>query len=416
MSLNILYHHRTQGRGAEGVHITSIVHALQAMGHRVTVVSPPGVDPMNPAHSTPVDKAQVKTGGIQSIWKWISRHLPNSLFEMAELAYNIPAWWRLRAVMSSQKFDLVYERYAFYLLAGALLARQKRIPFVLEANEVSGIEHRARKQTLPAFCAFFERLLFARCTSILTVSSHLKARILLQELPHDRVRVVPNAFNLDKVKGIARKPALQQQLGLAEKTVFGFAGWFDQWDRLDMLIDVYAELLPAHPESRLLLIGDGPVTPGLRDQARRLGLQDKVVLTGAVPRAQVFDYISLLDIAVLPHSNNFGSPVVMFEFMGLRIPVVAPRLEPILDVQRDGETALLFDPLDRAQCGAAIERLLASPGLRQEMAARAYAKLVAEHTWHQNAAQIIEAAGLPVAARAAWAETPLSAQPIRPAA
>ncbi len=106
----------------------------------------------------------------------------------------------------------------------------------------------------------------------------------------------------------------------------------------------------------------------------------------------------------------------MFEFMGLRIPVVAPRLEPILDVQRDGETALLFDPLDRAQCGAAIERLLASPGLRQEMAARAYAKLVAEHTWHQNAAQIIEAAGLPVAARAAWAETPLSAQPIRPAA
>ena len=38
MKLNILYHHRTQGRGAEGVHITSIVRALQAMGHSVTVL------------------------------------------------------------------------------------------------------------------------------------------------------------------------------------------------------------------------------------------------------------------------------------------------------------------------------------------------------------------------------------------
>ena len=414
MSLNILYHHRTQGRGAEGVHITSIVHALQAMGHRVTVISPPGVDPMNPAHSTPVDKAQVKTGGIQSIWKWVSRHLPNALFEVAELAYNVPAWWRLRRIIASQKFDLIYERYAFYLIAGAMLAHRHAIPFVLEANEVSGIEHRARKQTLPGLCACFERLLFARCTSILTVSSHLKARILRQNVPSDRVRVVPNAFNLDKVKGVARKPQLQQQLGLEGKTVFGFVGWFDEWDRLDLLIDVFSDLLPAHPDSRLLLIGDGPVTPGLREQARRLRMHDKVIFTGAVPRNQVFDYISLLDIAVLPHSNNFGSPVVMFEFMGLRIPVVAPRLEPILDVQRDDETALLFDPLDQRQCAAAIKRLLESPQLRHSLADRAHAKLVAEHTWHRNASQIVESAGLQSASPPYRSEALLSAKPMLP--
>jgi glycosyltransferase involved in cell wall biosynthesis len=118
------------------------------------------------------------------------------------------------------------------------------------------------------------------------------------------------------------------------------------------------------------------------------------VFTGAVPRAQVFDYIALLDIAVLPHSNNFGSPVVMFEFMALRIPVVAPWLEPILDVQHDGKTALLFDPLDRTQCAAAIERLLVAPGLRSELAERAFEQLAAQHTWHRNASRILESAGL----------------------
>ncbi len=395
MPLHILYHHRTQGRGAEGVHITSIVHALQAMGHRVTVVSPPGVDPLNPANSMPVDKAKVQTGGMQSVWKWVSRHLPNALFELAEIGYNVSAYWRLRRVLGSQRFDLVYERYAFYLVAGAVMARRHGLPFVLEANEVSGIEHRARRQSYAGLCSRFERFLFARCTSIHTVSSHLKKRILRQKVDAARVLVVPNAFDVNKVKGRARKSELVEQYGLAGKTVFGFAGWFDHWDRLDLLIEVYADLLPRHPNARLLLIGDGPVTPSLRERARALGVLDNVVFTGAVPRQQVFDYISLLDIAVLPHSNDFGSPVVMFEFMGLRIPVVAPRLEPILDVQRDGETALLFDPLDRHQCTLAVERLLVSPEQRRTLAENAYAKLIAEHTWQQNAGHILESVGQP---------------------
>lgn len=392
MKLNILYHHRTQGRGAEGVHITSMVRAFEAMGHTVTVLSPPGVNPLDTAHSIPVDKAPVKTGGVQSLWKWISRHLPNALFELAEIAYNVPAYWRLRNVMAAQRFDLIYERYAFCLVVGALLARRHHIPFVLEANEVSGIAHRARKQTFPALCARFERFLFARCTSIQTVSSHLKQRILNQRVPDSRVHVTPNAFDVEKVKGHARQPTLVKRFQLDGKAVIGFAGWFDYWDRLDFLIDVFHELKSAHPDIRLLLIGDGPVAAQLRQQVAEYGLDD-VVFTGAVPRQEVYDYIALLDIAVLPHSNDFGSPVVMFEFMGLHIPVVAPKLGPILDVQRDGETALLFDPLNHEQCRTAITHLLCSIELRQRLAANAYAKLVAEHTWRKNAEHILQSAG-----------------------
>lgn len=393
MKLNILYHHRTQGRGAEGVHITSIVRAFEAMGHTVTVLSPPGVNPLDPAHSIPVDKAGVATSGLQSVWKWISRHLPNALFELAEIAYNVPAYWRLRKIMAAQRFDLIYERYAFYLIVGALLARRHHIPFVLEANEVSGIAHRARKQTFPALCARFERFLFVRCTSIHTVSSHLKQRILNQGVSDSRAHVTPNAFDVEKVKGRARQPTLVDRFQLDGKTVIGFAGWFDHWDRLDFLIDVFCELKSTHLNIRLLLIGDGPVAAQLHQRVDGYGLTSDVVFTGAVPRQEVYDYIALLDIAVLPHSNDFGSPVVMFEFMGMHIPVVAPKLEPILDVQRDGETALLFDPLNRAQCRAAIDQLVRSADLRYCLSANAYAKLVAEHTWCKNTEQILRSAG-----------------------
>jgi glycosyltransferase involved in cell wall biosynthesis len=376
------------------MHIKSIVLALQAMGHSVTVVSPPGVDPLNPASSAPVDKSRVKTTGVQTLWKWISRYLPNSLFELAEIAYNVPEYFRLQRLVAAQSFDLIYERYAFFLVAGAVVARRNRIPFVLEANEVSGIADRARPQSHPRLCARFERFLFRRCTSILVVSSQLERMVRSQRVPAARIRVVPNALDVDKVKAGGKSAELIKRYDLIGKTVIGFAGWFDQWDRLDFLVEVFGALRAAHPDLRLLLIGDGPIVVDIKRLVADRGVTEDVIFTGPVPRDQIYDHLSLIDIAVLPHSNDFGSPVVMFEFMGLNVPVVAPRLSPIEDVHRDGETALLFPPLDARMCGRAIESLITSPALRLELARRARVKLETDHTWRRNAETILESAGL----------------------
>jgi len=51
--LRILYHHRTQGRGAEGLHIASIVRSLRSFGHEVKVLGPPGVDALATAGDAP---------------------------------------------------------------------------------------------------------------------------------------------------------------------------------------------------------------------------------------------------------------------------------------------------------------------------------------------------------------------------
>jgi len=171
--MRILYHHRTQGRGAEGNHIVSIVTALRALGHEVDVASPPGVDPFDPASTIPVDKAKTETRGWSSVWKWMSRKLPNWLFELAELGYNIPAYFRLRKLLRTGKYDLLFERYAFFLVAGARAARRCGVPFLLEVNEVSGIPNRARRQTFQRLCAATERYIFRRCTVVHAVSSWL---------------------------------------------------------------------------------------------------------------------------------------------------------------------------------------------------------------------------------------------------
>ncbi len=391
--LNILYHHRTQGRGAEGVHIVSIVHALQRMGHRVTVISPAGIDPMVSAGDAPVDKSTVVTSGVQSLWKWISKHLPNAMFELTEIAYNLPARRRIEAALRAEKFDLVYERYAFYLTAGAKAAMRHGIPFVLEANEVSGIKDRARPQSFPGLCNRFERSLFENCTSILTVSSCLRNMILERGgIAADRVKVVPNAVDLEKFLNISRDPELTAKLALDGAKVLAVCGWFDKWDRLDFMIDALARLAPRFPQAKLLVVGDGPVLPKARERAVQTGVQSRIVFTGAVLRREVLQYLAQADIALIPHSNDFGSPVVMFEFMGLGAAVVAPRLTPIEDVHVHGETALLFTPLDLDSFVAQIAALLQDDSLRSDIAKRAKEVLFENHTWDMNAKQILTSA------------------------
>jgi glycosyltransferase involved in cell wall biosynthesis len=392
--LKILYHHRTQGRGAEGVHIASIVRSLEQMGHEVTVLGPPGVDVMATAGSAPVDKSDVATRGGATIWKLISRWAPAPLFEIAEIAYNGVAWWRLRSALRSRKFDVIYERYAFYLVAGARLAARHRIPFVLEANEVNGLEERARPQAMPRLSARFETHLFARCTSVLTVSSYLRRRVVTRGVHPRRVRVVPNAIEPRFAAPVAGVAELRQRYGVADRRVVGFAGWFDHWDRLDLLLDAMAGLRHEFPDAAVMLVGDGPAAAALRNQVDALGLADNVVFTGPVPRAEMRAHQALFDIAVLPHSNRFGSPVVLFEFMASGVPVVAPRLDPITDVLRDGVTGRLFEPLNAQELRAGIAELLGSVGLRQRIGATARDRVLDEHTWDRNAAQILQAADL----------------------
>ncbi|RDH83775.1 MAG: hypothetical protein DIZ80_06455 [endosymbiont of Galathealinum brachiosum] len=386
--MRILYHHRTQGRGAEGVHIVSIVKALESLGHDVTVLSPAGVNPLKNAGNAPVDKSDVKTSGIDSVWKFISKNLPNFIFEFIEIFYNIPASIRLEKELSNNNYDIIYERYAFYLVAGAIKAKKYKIPFVLEANEVSGIEDRARKQIFKKLCDSFERFLFIRCSSILTVSSFLKQKIIKQGVSTDLVHVVPNAIDVTKFHHNIKNDDLKNKFNIGSSVVIGFAGWFDDWDRLDLLIEVFNGLTKNYPV-KLLLIGDGEVLNNVKSKAKEYKIESDIILTGAVDRLDVQRYLSLLDIAIITHSNDFGSPVVMFEFMGLKIPVIAPDLMPILDVLENDKTALIFKALDMKALKLNIIKLLEDKDKRNQISSAAYVKLIDNHTWEKNAQMII---------------------------
>jgi len=373
--MNILYHFRTRGTGAEAVHISGIVRAFEKMGHGVLLSSPTGIDPRQSAGASPF--SEPRSGNWMAR---ITRFLPRGLFECLELLYNVPAFFRNLRLVRRHDCRLIYERHAFFLFSTALVAGLRRIPLVIEVNELAG-DPRVRAQPLfSGLARLSDRFLFRRARLIVTVSPHLKRRVQEYGVPEERVLVLPNAVSEEELAIPAVASTIRDDLP-DSAFLLGFAGWLVEWHRLDFLMEALAA--PQFSSVVLVLIGEGPLRSALEAQARALGVS--VHFAGPLPHAAIPAALRAMDACVVPHSNAYRSPIKLFEFMAQARPVLAPRTEPIESVLKDGQEALLFTPLDTESFRDSLQKLLDSNVLRNSLGQNARRLIEEKHTWEQNA-------------------------------
>src|SRR6185295_3962328 len=124
-------------------------------------------------------------------------------------------------------------------------------------------------------------------------------------------------------------------------------------------------------------IGDGELRTELEDEARRLGIADRVFFTGF--QRDVAQLYPELDLVALT-SRNEGTPVTLIEALCAGRAVVSTEVGGVVDILgRRGATdrgvtewdhGLTVPSGDPAALGRAIERLIDHPELRAEMGAR----------------------------------------------
>ena len=201
--------------------------------------------------------------------------------------------------------------------------------------------------------------------------------------------MLPNAVDPVEFQTPADGAAVRRTHGLGDAIVVGFVGWFVEWHRVELLIEACADLCHRHERLRVLLIAEGPLQSALAAQAEQLGIAGRVVFAGSVAHDAVPAHVAAMDICVVPHSNEYRSPIKLFEYMGQGRAVVAPRTEPIEMVVRDGENGLLFAPGSAPALAQAIERLVANPADRGRMGAQAREDVLGQHTWRHNAEAVL---------------------------
>jgi glycosyltransferase involved in cell wall biosynthesis len=172
---------------------------------------------------------------------------------------------------------------------GQLLRRAygDRLPAVLRGVEpLTYVEADAAGLTMAGdVLAWSERFL---------VHSHAARDLAAGDEPRwaDRIEVVPFAFPPPRLR---RRP---HQTG--SPPIVATFGIVRHTKQVDLVLDVLALVADRHPDVRLAYVGD--IGHGLRDalqrRAERLGLADRVVFTGRVPRETYEHWLSVADVAI----------------------------------------------------------------------------------------------------------------------
>ncbi len=376
--MRILYSHRIQSRDGQGVHLDSLVAALREQGHEVRVVGPSAYD-------------QAELGGESRLVALIRRMLPRFAVELLELAYSLPSFLKLDRAARDFAPDLLYERYNLFYLAGALVARRRRLPFLVEVNAPLA-EERARfgGLALKGLARWSERFVWRRADRVLPVTAVLGEHAAAAGVPAARIVVIPNGIDLaDFPESLAGR---QSGPGAAE-LVLGFVGFVRDWHGLDAVVrGIAAWDGPAR--LKLRVVGEGPARPGLERLAAELGITDQVEFTGLAKRDAIPGLVAGFDVALQPAVVPYASPLKVFEYMAAGRAIVAPDQPNIREVLAHDRTAILFDVKQSDGLWQAIRRLAGDPALRARLGQAARAEVLARDlTWGGNARRVVALAG-----------------------
>lgn len=373
--MRILYHHRTLGDGAEGVHIEQMVRAFRGLGHEVRLLCV---------------ASSAESGGAPGRVARVKAAMPRAAFEAASVAVNMPEYVAARRAIREFRPDLVYKRHARYDVGTSRAASHCRVPLVLEVNAVfsAPLYHQFEPLAFPALSRSFERRALRSAAVVLAVSTPL-ARQIDAVSGVDAV-VIPNGADPDSfAPETADATSVRTRYGLGTSFTIGWTGVLRDWHGLELLL----EALACIEHARLLIVGDGPAQPAIEARAVELGVGERVCITGRIAHTAMPDHIAAMDVCVVADERTgVASPMKLLEYMAMARAVVAPDMENIRDVLTTETEGLLFRPGDSGALAEALRRLAGDAELRERLGSRARAQIVEGRNWRTNARAVLDLA------------------------
>lgn len=179
--------------------------------------------------------------------------------------------------------------------------------------------------------------------------------------------VLHNPIHLEWYGAGPKPPELIRRYELEGKTILLTMGRVEESNKgFDEVIEVMPRLIQAIPNVAYVIGGDGYDTPRLREKARSLGIEDRIVFTGHVHEHEKADHYRLADAYVMAgrsvEFDRYPLRFVFLEAMASGIPVIGARPEVHDEARNEG--ALLtrqVDPFSPDELVEAVVETLRGP-------------------------------------------------------
>lgn len=299
---------------------------------------------------------------------------------------------RLSEMIPLVRPDLIHAHSpALNGLAALRAARRFNLPLVYEVRafwEDAAVDHGSCREGDARYRATraLETHVLRHAAAVTCICEGLRGDIVARGIAADKVTVIPNAVDIELFQlGGKADESLAQSLGLDGKTVLGFIGSFYAYEGLSLLLEGMPAMSARLPDIRLLLVGGGKEEEALKQQARALGIADKVIFTGRVPHTEVQRYYDLIDVLVYPRLSmrltDLVTPLKPLEAMAQGRLVIASDVGGHRELIRDGETGCLFRAGDARHLADTVLHLLAARQLWPAVRAAARHFVEQERNW-----------------------------------
>jgi glycosyltransferase involved in cell wall biosynthesis len=363
--MKIVHTESSLGWGGQEIRVLSEAQGLARRGHEVKLVCPPqarihaeapgwGLEPI----ALPI--AEKGFGAFRSLRDWLKKNA----CDVMSTHSSTDAW----------------------MTALALASLGRPVPMV-----------RTRHISAPVPRNPLSRWLYASASARIVTTGEALKKELVERNGFDAAKIesVPTGIDAQRFRPGA-KLAARHALGLpGSRTLVGIVATLRSWKGHRFLVEAFVGL-PA--SAGLVIVGDGPQRAALEALVTELRLGERTVFAGN--QRDVLPWLQALDLFALPSYANEGVPQALVQAMLVGLPCVTTHVGSIAELAQHEATALVVPPQDAGALRAALQRLLADPGLAGRLG-EAARRHCAEHYSYEVMLDRMEAVYRRVAARGA---------------
>lgn len=192
----------------------------------------------------------------------------------------------------------------------------------------------------------------------------------------------PNIF-----KPIEDRNKIRSKYGWSpDEVVITTLGRFVYKKGFESLISITPELPKKETKLRVVIGGSGPLEKELKEQVKKLNLNEIVSLPGQIPWYEVPEFLASSDIFVLPsqrdeYGNLDGLPTVLLEAMACGLPCVANDIGGVNLVIKHQENGFLVDPSYEKKIIEHLSNLIINKDRRLELGQQARLSIIQNFNW-----------------------------------
>lgn len=171
----------------------------------------------------------------------------------------------------------------------------------LEIDAAFAVGHLGKGGAAARLASWFERGVMRRFDRIITISNRMRGRIAAKSVPSERVFVLRNWVDVERIRPLAGRSSYRHELGLSDDDfVILYSGNIGAKQGIRLVIEA-ARLSADNPRLKFIVAGDGPMRPAVEEAAREL---PNLRLLPFQPEERFSEFLGLADLHVLPQERD----------------------------------------------------------------------------------------------------------------